>query len=166
MRRDPNSNLLASVNERDDVWPPVDNAGNGADTDAVTDVCAMERDRLDALIAATPAVTLAGMRAKARSCRLIAIGNGDFDEFCSGWPLLRSLARDLHRRPPDAPALREILAEFAGGENGSRPAPSRGHDRNSIDTLLAAADARTKEQVLDFTRFLLAEQRRKPGRRT
>jgi len=68
-----------------------------------------EMDRIDALIATTPARTLATIRQKAAICRDIACGDTDL-----AWPMLVSLMTDLqHVTVDDVALLHAVFAELA-----------------------------------------------------
>jgi hypothetical protein len=68
-----------------------------------------EMDRLDALIATTPACSLDAIRLKAGICHNIACGDEEL-----AWPMLCSLMADLQHVPLDDQAtLRSIFAELA-----------------------------------------------------
>jgi PAS domain S-box-containing protein len=90
-----------------------------AEVDAAYD----EMDRLDALIAKTPACTLATIRQKAAICRDIACSDTDL-----AWPMLVSLMADLQRVSLDDQAtLRSVFSEVAVP---LPPSPATGEDRH------------------------------------
>jgi hypothetical protein len=85
-----------------------------------------EMDRLDALITATPAHTLDGIRLKAGICH--AIARGDLE---TAWPMLRSILTDLQHVPlNDVAMLRSVFAELVASLplRWTPPGPTKGED--------------------------------------
>jgi hypothetical protein len=101
---DPDAALVALVEKRFATWRLFRDVDDD-DADAAYD----EMDRLDVLITATPARTLAAIHLKATVCHHIARGDVEL-----AWPMLCSLMADLQRVPlDDQTMLRSIFAELA-----------------------------------------------------
>jgi hypothetical protein len=100
----PDAELAALVEKRFAAW-----ALSRAPDDDVVNAAFDAMDRIDMLIAATPARSLGGILLKARVCHVLARSDTDM-----AWPLLSSLMRDLYSMPlRDETALRAIFAELA-----------------------------------------------------
>ncbi|MBO0755893.1 MAG: hypothetical protein J2P54_08535 [Bradyrhizobiaceae bacterium] len=96
--------LAALVEKRFAAW-----ALSRVPDDDVVNAAFDAMDRLDTLIAATPAHSLGGILLKARVCHVLARSDTDM-----AWPLLSSLMRDLYSAPlRDEAVLRAIFAELA-----------------------------------------------------
>lgn len=88
---------------------PHGSASGEVDDDDQADAAYEQMDRLDALIAATPAASLAGIFAKAKLYTGVAASDAE-----AAQPLLRSLMRDLFRVPlDDETGLRAVFATLA-----------------------------------------------------
>jgi hypothetical protein len=99
----PDNELMALIEKRFAAWTL------SREVDEDIDAAYDEMDRVDALIAATPARTLDGVRLKAGIFHAIAS-----DDVETAWPMLRSVLTDLQHVPlGDVAMLRSVFAELA-----------------------------------------------------